>query len=255
MMISDDALNNFKAHVLTDYPNEACGLLIGGIYHRCRNSHEEPTRAFRINGKERWDLQQKFGTIEAVLHSHPYKLSESKLFYKEKYNPAWPSETDQASYIDDNVPWGIVASDGEGISELNWLSENKPLFKRQFAWFTADCYSLVRDWHKENTGIILPNFVRKWQFWKESLNTIEDGIASIPFAIKHPTEQAQIGDVAIIEMGGFDVVNHLGVITGGNEFLHQFVEQYAHTTGWNLWRHKTKYVVRFDKEKAQCFAQ
>jgi len=248
-MLNDEAFQQFKEHVLAEYPRESVGVLIGEQYYRCTNTHPEPELHFRLDGKERFKKEQEFGPIRAVLHSHPYKLSDSKHFYTEKYNPAWPSVSDQASYLDDNVPWGIVATDGEGISEVNWLKEDLSLVKRPFAWFTADCYACVRDWHRDNTGIILPNFTREWQFWKQGINTIEEGIATIPFATRHPTEEAQIGDVAVIEVGGSKVVNHLGVITGGNDFLHQFVEQYAHTTGWNLWRHKTKYVVRFKDNK------
>jgi proteasome lid subunit RPN8/RPN11 len=252
-MISDLAREQFKQHVLTDYPRESCGLVIADVYHPCLNTADDPTKTFRIDGKQRYALEQQYGAVQSVLHSHPYKLSDSKSFYTEKYNPAWPSVTDQASYLADNVPWGIVATDGEGVSAINWLREDIPLLKRPFAWFTADCYSCVRDWHKANTSIILPNFTRKYQFWKDPVNnTIEHCIATIPFATIVDREKAQIGDVAVMEMGGFNVVNHVGVIVDSNDMLHQFVDKYAITTRWDLWRHKCKYLVRFDKEKAQC---
>jgi cell wall-associated NlpC family hydrolase len=200
---------------------------------------------FRIE-RERLELEIQYGPIQAVLHSHPYELANSKWFVQQHYNPAWPSEHDQQGFINDDVPWGITATDGEGISELVWLTEEtQPIESRIFSWFTADCYSLVRDWHKLNTGIVLPNFTRKWGFWREGINSIEEGILKIPFATKHPTEKAQVGDVAVINEGGASVVNHLGVINGNNKFLHQFVERYAHETRWDQYAKKTQYVVRF----------
>lgn len=245
MQLSDDALKQFKADVLARYPEEACGVLIADTYYPCKNVHPEPTKMFRIE-RERLELELQHGPIQAVLHSHPYELAKSKWFVKAHYNPAWPSEADQRGFIDDNVPWGIVASDGEGISEMVWLTEEVlPIASRSFSWFTADCYSLVRDWHKENTGIILPNFTRKWGFWREGINTIEEGILKIPFATKHPTENAQIGDVAVIAEGGSEVVNHLGVINGNNTFLHQWVERYAQENRWDVYARTTRYVVRF----------
>jgi proteasome lid subunit RPN8/RPN11 len=249
-MLTDEALKQFKEHVLAEYPKEAVGVLIGDKYYPCTNAHSQPELHFCLDGKERYQKEAKYGPIRAILHSHPYKLSESKHFYTEKYNPCWPSVDDQNSYLNDDVPWGIIATDGEGFSELIWLTDNLPLAKRQFAWFTADCYACIRDWHRDNTGIVLPNFTREWQFWKKGINTIEDGIATIPFATKHPADQAQIGDVAVFAVGGSEVINHLGVITGGNDFTHQFVEHYVITTGWNLWRPKAKYVVRFKDKNA-----
>lgn len=250
MILAQETRDAFKNDVLDRYPEEACGLVIGGNYHPCKNVHEEPTRQFRIDGKERGRLELANGPAQAVLHSHPYKLSESTQFYKDKYNPAWPSELDQASFIADSIPWGIVATDGGGISDVEWLNESemKPLERREFAWFTADCFTCVRDWHRVNTGIVMPNFTRKWQFWEDGINTIEDNLATLANSTRYPTSQAQVGDIAVIALGGFEVVNHLGVISGNNEFFHQFVHRYAHTTRWDLWARQARYVFRMSNE-------
>jgi proteasome lid subunit RPN8/RPN11 len=251
MILSQSAHNKFIEDVLKRYPEEACGVVAGDNYHACKNTHSEPTLMFRIDGRDRFDMERKHGPIQAILHSHPYKLAGSKEFVKNEFNPAWPSEHDQAGFIADNVPWGIVASDGEGTSEMTWLDEGeiKPFEGRRFAWFTSDCYTCVRDWHRLNTGIVMPNYTRKWNFWLERINTIEDNLAMLPNATKYATEKAEIGDIAVLELGGHQVVNHLGVISGNNEFLHQFAGEnnYAQVARWDLWQHKTKYVFRMNK--------
>jgi proteasome lid subunit RPN8/RPN11 len=249
-VISNDVLTQFKADVLARYPEEACGLVIADKYFPCTNVHEEPTKAFRIAGQERVSLELKHGPVQAVLHSHPYDIKQSSQFLKDKYNPAWASVPDQTSFMNDTCDWGIVATDGQGISELVWLSNEIQPYdtKRHFEWFSWDCYAIVRNWYILNRNLVLPNFTREWEFWKKPINTIEDGIATIPFAKKIPTEKAQVGDTAVFAVLG-SVVNHVGVICGDNELLHIFPDNgyYAHVTRWDRWKHKAQYVVRFSQ--------
>lgn len=249
--LTEQALEDFTKHVLAEYPKEACGLVIAGNYFACTNTHPEPTRYFKISAQERIEKVQNFGPVQAVLHSHPYDLNNSKHFVQARAE--WPSVPDQAAFIADNAPWGIVSTDGKGISPVNWLTEEvQPIERRRFNWFSADCYTLIRDWHKLNTKLVLPNFTRQWMFWKRNTNTIEEGIMQIPYAKKYAASEAKIGDVAVFCISS-NVVNHLAVITGPNEMLHQFCGAaddshgiYAHTTRWDMWRKRARYVVRFE---------
>ena len=247
MMFSAAVINEFKKDVLAKYPNEACGVIAGQRYIPCANTHETPTMQFRIDGKERMAVERQYGRVEAILHSHPYDLMKSRQFIDDQFSPAWPSVPDQAGFIADNVPWGIVASDGVGISEVTWLDEDTiaPFAGRQFAWFVADCFTCVRDWHRLNTKIVLPNFTREWGFWKKGINTIEDNLHRTN-GVRYPTSKAQVGDVAVLRIAGSPIVNHLGVITGSNEFLHQWAGTfYAHFSPWNVYAVKAAYVLRF----------
>jgi proteasome lid subunit RPN8/RPN11 len=252
MQLSHETHNAFKEHVLRDFPNESCGLVIDGQYYPCKNASETPRKTFKIKGEERLSLELQHGPIQAVLHSHPYLPNDAQRFYADKYDPSWPSVFDQKNFIEDNCDWGIVSSDGDGISEIVWLSQ-KPvsLEKRPFAWFVSDCYAVVRDWYSLNTNIQLPNFTRPWTFWKNSLNTREDGIQAIPYSEKLPTEKAQVGDMVVFALAGSKVPNHLGVITGSNELLHVFANDkpgalyYAHTVRWDKWMSRARYVVRW----------
>jgi cell wall-associated NlpC family hydrolase len=247
MQLSRDAHEAFKQHVIARHPEEACGLLIDNQYYACTNVHPEPTKAFRISGAERLDKELQIGPIQAVLHSHPYDVLQSQQFYKNKYNPAWPSVCDQENFMAGSEPWGIAASDGQGISDLVWLTDEPRSFeRRQFEWFTSDCYAVVRDWYTINTEIRLPNFTREWEFWRKGLNIIEDGIKSIPFAKVLPTEKAQKGDMPVFAMGS-QIINHVSVLSSDNMMLHcfPFVHYYVHEVPWGKWKHRAKYVVRF----------
>ncbi len=243
--LTREAAVAFKARVLSEYPKEACGLICSDdLFHPCKNAADDPLTTFEIDGRERFELEKTFGPALAVLHSHPYKLSDSQGFAKNHYHPAWASVTDQASFIKDCCSWGIVATDGEGISRYEWLEHSaQPLRGRMFSWFSADCYSCIRDWHREN-GLYLPNFTREYEFWKKGQNTIEDGIKTLPHATIKRVSEAQVGDVAVFAIGGA-VVNHLGVISGNNEMLHQFIDNYAQVARWDQWQRRAKYLVRF----------
>jgi cell wall-associated NlpC family hydrolase len=246
MLLNHETIEAFKDHVLKCYPEEACGIVQNDVYIPMKNVSEDPLHQFEIDGSERFELE-KIAPIQCILHSHPYKLADSKKFREDHYHPVWASVTDQESWMNDNVPWGIVATDGEGISRFEWLEdEMKPFDKREFSWFTADCYTCVRDWHRDHTKIIAPNFTREFGFWLKGQNTIEEGIQTIPFATIHNVADAHIGDIAVFAIGQ-TVVNHLGVISGQNQILHQFVERYPEHARWDVWSKRAKYLVRFNK--------
>jgi len=250
-MITQEAHQAFIDDVLKRYPEEACGFIIGDNYHPCKNIAAEPNLHFEIDGDQRFELEQDYGSVNAVLHSHPYKLEDSQHFENNKYNPTWPSLGDQLGYLADDVDWGIVASDGEGVSQITWLtSEIQPIESRKFSWFTADCYALVRDWQTINRGITLPNFTREYEFWNKGQNIIEEGIATIDILERIDTDHAEIGDIAVFDTFGKGIVNHLGVVTGSNEMTHQWLDRFAEVARWDHWRKHCKYVVRIRTQNA-----
>lgn len=263
MILTTDAQVAFKEDVIKKYPDEACGLVIGGKYYACTNAlpdtdtvdgkEVKPRQGgFKIDAKERLALTTAHGPATAVLHSHPYKLYDSKVFLKELRKPQWPSVQDQTSFIADDCDWGIVATDGQGISDYCWLTNTPQSFdKRSFEWFASDCYTIVRDWHKLNGVGDLPNFPRKFAFWKDPINspdadTIENAIKSLKTITIIPREKVQVGDMVCFTMGSTHI-NHLGVITDTDKMLHQPVHRYAVTETWSAWLHKAKYGVRFSK--------
>ncbi len=218
MKLADGVLQDFEKHVLKDYPKEACGLVVDGKYHPCENLHPEPTKHFRISS-EKLLLRPS-----AVLHSHPYRSLDR---HTDGYRPEFPSASDIDHFNQTAVPWGIVATDGSGLSEMVWLDDNErpPLHGRLFIWGTQDCYSLVRDWFWQVKGINLYNVPREWGWWlkKDQPQLFEEYFAKAGFEIV-PAPQVTIGDVALMRLGARhspEVINHCGVISGTNELFHQ----------------------------------
>ena len=72
--LEDSLVQDFKSdakkHALQQAPKEACGVLVNGQYWRCRNIADDPEQDFVINPSD-YAAAALFGTIEAVVHSHP----------------------------------------------------------------------------------------------------------------------------------------------------------------------------------------
>ncbi|MFP6749923.1 MAG: M67 family metallopeptidase [Alphaproteobacteria bacterium] len=126
------------AHVAADYPNEACGLLLGQKQDgqvlisqavASANIADQPSHRFEIDPGLRLRLQKAARAGEAAVighyHSHPD-------------GAARPSDTDRAGIFEADLVWLIVAvnkgrpreiaafmprAEGEGFDELE-LREN-----------------------------------------------------------------------------------------------------------------------------------
>lgn len=239
MHLEPGALDAFRAHVLSEWPREACGLLVDNVYRPLLNTAPNPTEAFRVSPLDRVQAAG-LGTIRAVLHSHPYDLAKPP-----KYPPEWPSTADMVGWLADSVPWGICATEGEGISELVWLDEEhpEPMVGRQFVHGVNDCYSVVRDWFKQERGIALRNFPRGMEWWNTGADLYDANFESAGF-VSIPMEQAAVGDVLLFQVRS-PVTNHAAVITGPNEILHHMVNRLSGHDTLAKWQRVINRAVRY----------
>ena len=239
MKITEKARMDFRAHVLEAYPNEASGIIVKGKYIRNNYKVSNPEHHFEIDPVL---LVKHAGKIQAILHSHPYKITDQF-----RFNPAWPSETDQKYWMQGSIPWGIVATEGETVSDFIWMDDSviPPLLGREFIVGIQDCYAVVRDYYRLK-GIQLKNMPRDMSWW-ENRKTVSG--ATVParnlfadhfedFGFREITaEEATIGDVVLIQFRS-PVINHSGVITGENEITHHTSTSLSRTedlTTWERW--------------------
>lgn len=202
------------AHAVATYPAESCGLVIGGEYRPCQNTHHEPLTNFRVDD----DLLVAAGTdLQAIIHSHPD-------------GPQHPSMADMAAQIATAVPWGlIVATPGQAQAPL-WFGDGAPrpqLIGRGFVWGVNDCYSLIRDWFLQKRGVWLPEFPREWGEWQgdgRRSGYLENYCAAGFHDLHLPRDasalrQLRAGDLAVMQILA-DLPNHAGVITDDGLLLH-----------------------------------
>jgi len=244
MKLSKSCLKAFEKDVLARYPEEACGLVVNGEYVSVPNVSETPLQTFRIAP----EVMVRFlnSGLQAILHSHPYDPTN-----RPKYDAQWPSTKDMQGWLDGNIPWGICATDGEGITQLVWLDEAnpEPLVGREFIHGINDCYSVVRDWYRMERGITLINMARGMEWWDNGENYYDAhferaGFVTIPF------KEATIGDGVLFKVRS-PVTNHAAVITGENEILHHLFHRLSGHDSLSKWAKVINRAVRYVGPKEQ----
>lgn len=228
----------FRQHVLDCYPKEACGFVINNLFVPADNCAENPEKDFRISA-EQYLAASKLG-IQAILHSHPYKLGESNA----EFDPCTPSMSDLQGQQDTNVPWGIVATEGEGITEPVWFGMDPPppLEGRQFLHNVYDCYTLVRDYYNLNHGLKLKVYPRpaNWQDYDQ--NIYENHYRDEGFL---PVEgEPKAGDAIFFKVMTRSYVDHAGIYLGDDTFIHHQHNRLSTKERLSKWKKHIAYFVR-----------
>lgn len=83
---------------------ESCGIVVDGVYWRCRNIADNPFADFVIDPKD-YVVASLHGEIQAIVHSHP--------------NGGPASEADKAACVATKLPWHIWS-----VPEQKWSTIN-----------------------------------------------------------------------------------------------------------------------------------
>lgn len=182
------------AHAKREYPNEACGLVAGGKYYPCVNSHDTPTENFRID-PERYAEVEDIAPIEAVFHSHPD-------------HSATPSDADRAACEVSGVPWVILGLESGKVSGWQTITpKGAPLVGRVFVHGSHDCLGIILDFYRREMGVELGNYKREDNWWNKGENLYLD---LLPKAGFKKVENLEHGDVVLMQVRS-PVPNHAGV--------------------------------------------
>jgi len=207
-------LEEIHAHMISEFPREACGLLVANgrkqRYVPCRNMATSPSEHFILNPEDYADAEDS-GKIIGIVHSHPNEASR-------------PSDADKASCEATDLPWHIFSvykmldepgqpvkiTGDTAITPTGWEA---PLLGRQFSFGTLDCFTLLRDFYHREMGIDLPDFDRtgKDKFWERGEDLYMDNFKKFGFVVADgPMEK---GDLILMNVRS-PIVNHVGVFLG-----------------------------------------
>lgn len=238
MELSKGTMDAWTAYVLEQYPNEACAFIVNGELKPVPNDSPTPEVTFKVNAIHRLKLGKG---VEAFLHSHPYRLEDGF----SRYPRNWATHADMVSYIADDIPWGIVATDGEGLTEILWYEDTRdhPLEKREFINGKYDCYSIIRDYYHAKLGIDIPNFPRGMNWWLTDQNLYEDGFREAGFR-EVPVADVKINDVILMKLVG-EKIQHGGVMTDTNVILHHVMHRLSGYDTLSKWARQIVKVVRY----------
>ena len=214
-------------HAQQEDPKESCGLLLNikgkERYHPCRNLSMTDHQCFIIDPED-YVKADNLGDIVAVVHSHPL-------------TPPNPSQADKVSCEASGLPWYIVNPNTEQWGYLEPCGYEAPLLGRQWVWGITDCWSLVRDWYKENKNIELRDWDRPTtpeEFLKNPL--FEQCAWRTGFRKLRYDERLENGDVLAMAILG-NGLNHVAIFING-DVLHHLTDRLSCIEPYSEWLQK-----------------
>jgi proteasome lid subunit RPN8/RPN11 len=230
---SAEIISAAKAHAVSCYPNESCGLVVSGAYVPCENTATDPTNNFKIDAEKVVDAGEN---LEAVIHSHPDGV-------------AWPRKADMQSQIDTGVIFGVIPCNKlEAFDPVFWgdYRLEEPLIGRSFVPGVSDCYSLIRAYYWQVKGIKLPDFARDEEWWNQGEDIYRANFSAAGFSIIDAAD-AKSGDV-FLGMVNSSVPNHGGILFDDRGLgLHHLANRLSRRESILPWRRFITLWLRYSK--------
>ena len=221
-------MNDWKeaalSHAKIEDPKESVGLLLNikgkERYYPCNNLSMSSYQCFVLDPED-YVRADNTGEITAIIHSHPA-------------TPPTPSQADLVGCENSNLPWHIVNPKTEqwGYCEPNGYKA--PLLGREWVWGVTDCWSLVRDWYREEKQIELKDYQRSMtpeEFLKNPL--FEEYATQTGFRELEPNEALQKGDVLLMSIL-HPTLNHVAIFLG-DMVLHHLADRLSCREPYSPW--------------------
>ena len=211
-------------HAKDQDPKESCGLLIDvkgkEKYYPCKNLSSYSQQCFIIDPED-YAKAEDSGKVLAVIHSHPV-------------TPPVASQADMISCEESGLIWHIVNPKTEQWGFYKPSGYKPPLIGRHWVWGITDCWSLVRDWYKENLGIIL----RDWERPTTPEEFIENPMFEkcawrTGFRQLRPDEKLENGDLLFMSIMATGL-NHVAIFLDG-DVLHHLADRISCKEPYNQW--------------------
>ena len=211
-------------HAQEEDPKESCGFLLNikgkEKYFPCENLSTYSQQCFIIDPND-YIKAEESGNILAVVHSHPV-------------TPPVASQADMIGCENSNLPWHIVNPKTEEWGYLEPSGYKPPLLGRPWVWGITDCWSLVRDWYKEEKNIILRDWDRPstpQQFLEKPL--FESCAWRTGFRELRADEKLINGDVLLMSILS-PTLNHVAIFLDG-DVLHHLADRISCKEPYNQW--------------------
>lgn len=229
----DKTVKAIFEHAVQCYPQECCGVIAQKNrverYFPCRNLADKPNDHFHLSPED-YANAEDWGTISAVVHSHPNATTR-------------PSDLDKAQCDASALPWHIV-SWPEGDLHTIQPREELPLIGRSFVLGHTDCWGLVMSYFRQTHGIELPDYRVDYLWWESGdENRYRDNWYECGF--REFSGDLQPGDLIIMQVQA-PVANHAGVLLADGMLLHHLYGRLSQRVPYGgYWRDRTVKVLRY----------
>lgn len=216
-------------------PNEACGLVIIERGHErfipCRNISPFPRDTFELDPEDYARAEER-GEIVEIFHSHCYGSPQ-------------PSEADKVACEATNLPWSIVSVPNGQWVRFEPNGYKAPLIGREWAHGLLDCYSLIRDFYRDQLSIFIPDFDREFEWWLKGQNLYLENFRIAGFK-EVPLAEVKPNDVLLMQVCS-PVINHGAIYLGNDKMLHHLHRRLSCRDVWGgYYRKHTVKVVRHE---------
>lgn len=229
-------LEEFKAHVVKCYPQEACGVIVEDKFYPTDNVAADPINTFAFSTEASAKLQQ-LGKGYKIIHSHTMEHCT--------HDPRVPSEEDMKGQRNSGVEWGIVHCDGENVSQILWFGKPREdsLENRTYIPNVSDCFTIARDYFWQARKVDIGSHPRpaEWQEWNP--HYILQTYAKIGF---EEVKELQEGDVILFSVGSRNV-NHIGIYVGEGNFIHHLYNRKSSIDILDKWKRQIVKYLRLKK--------
>ena len=235
-MISEKLQTDILTHVKTEYPREACGLIViikgKERYIPCNNLAENAYDDFILDPKDYYKVS-KMGDIINVIHSHPDAT-------------ATPSTLDQSACDAMGKNWWIVSYPEIEWRELTSAGKKPDLIGRNFAYGILDCYTLLQDYFKINCDLILRDYEHEWEFWEKGQHLYTENFEKEGF-IRVTDGSLQLHDIVLMNIRS-NITNHAGIYLGNDKILHHLAGRLSCREMYgSYYRQYTTHIIRHEK--------
>ena len=211
-------------HAKDQDPKESCGLLLNikgkEKYYPCENLSITNYQEFILNPED-YVKADNLGEIIGIVHSHPI-------------TPPTPSQADRISCEHSNLPWYIVNPKTEQWADLKPEGYRPELCGRPWVWGITDCWSLVRDWYKQEKNIELIDYERSMtpeEFLENPL--FEKYAKNTGFRELANDEALKKGDVLLMSIL-HPTLNHVAIFLG-DMVLHHLADRLSCKEPYSEW--------------------
>ena len=244
MNLTEHQLQIIHKETLRCYPNEAVIAITKTGAIPLKNVHKEPRHYFSVSSKDFY----KHKPI-ALVHSHTIVLNEpnTRFGIGEYVDPRTPSKGDMQSQINMDMPFGIVATDGENVSPILWFPDlDSPVEGHDYLYGVYDCWRVIRAYYWQNYKIFLEDYARDYDWWREEPNLYIDKIYSRGFYDIEESE-LEVGDMIILRWFG-SAESHSAIYIGNNQIIHHMNNRLSTIDNYTKWRRKmTRFLRHKDK--------
>ena len=211
-------------HAKEQDPKESVGVLIvikgKEQYYPCNNLSTYSQQCFILDPED-YVKADALGEITAIVHSHPV-------------TPPSPSQADKVSCEQSGLKWHIVNPKTETWGYCEPTGYKPPLIGRQWVWGVTDCWSLVRDYYKEQLNIQLLDYQRPTTPQDFLDNPLFEQYAErTGFRELNKDEKLQKGDVLLMSIL-HPTLNHVAIFLG-DEILHHLADRLSTREPYNEW--------------------